>query len=153
MWVDIFKKSHFIPPPIDISPREPVLYELRVVVWNTENVLPKDWSRATNEEMSDIYVKGQVECVIAISLPILAQAQCWHAALFFIICTWQGLSVWHVAMQMASEWEESTENWCPLQVTNWHWKFQLEVCLSYQIHPCWKCHRRKEKGEHLVRFY
>ena len=63
MWVDIFKKSHYIPPPIDISPREPVLYELRVVVWNTEKVLPKDWSRATNEEMSDIYVKGQVECV------------------------------------------------------------------------------------------
>jgi hypothetical protein len=58
MWVDIFKKSNFIPPPVDISPRRPISYELRVIVWNTENVLPDETSIMTGEEMSDIYVKG-----------------------------------------------------------------------------------------------
>ena len=59
MWVDIFKKSNYIPPPVDISPRQPVEYELRVVVWSTENVLLDEISLATGEAMSDIYVKGQ----------------------------------------------------------------------------------------------
>ncbi len=58
MWVDIFKKSGFIPPPVDISLRKPVEYELRVTVWNTRNVYLRDISRATGEAMSDIYVKG-----------------------------------------------------------------------------------------------
>lgn len=58
MWVDIFEKSNFIPPPVDISPRKPVEYELRVVVWNTEDVLLDEISVATGEAMSDIYVRG-----------------------------------------------------------------------------------------------
>lgn len=58
MWIDIFRKSNSIPPPVDISPRQPVEYELRVVVWNTENVLLDEISLATGEAMSDIYVKG-----------------------------------------------------------------------------------------------
>ena len=60
MWVDIFKRSHYIPPPVDISPRKPVVYELRVIVWNTENVILDETSIVTGEDMSDIYVKGQV---------------------------------------------------------------------------------------------
>lgn len=58
MWVDIFEKSNFIPPPVDISPRKPVEYELRVVVWNTEDVILDEISNATGEAMSDIYVRG-----------------------------------------------------------------------------------------------
>ena len=63
MWVDIFKRRHYIPPPVDISPRKPVVYELRVIVWNTENVMT---SFVTGEDMSDIYVKGQVIAVCTV---------------------------------------------------------------------------------------
>ena len=58
MWVDIFQKSNFIRPPVDISPRKPVMCELRVVVWNTKDVLLDEKSFVTGEDMSDIYVKG-----------------------------------------------------------------------------------------------
>lgn len=43
---------------MDITLRNPLEYELRVVVWNTANVLLDEISLATGEEMSDIYVKG-----------------------------------------------------------------------------------------------
>eukprot|EP00731_Ephydatia_muelleri_P036905 Em0351g5a len=59
MWVDIFPKTGAnIPPPIDISPRKPEKYYLRIVVWNTKDVLLDEVSVATGEAMSDIYVKG-----------------------------------------------------------------------------------------------
>ncbi len=58
MWVDIFPKDTNIPPPVDISPRKPESYVLRIVVWNTKDVLLDETSTATGEDMSDIYVKG-----------------------------------------------------------------------------------------------
>eukprot|EP00731_Ephydatia_muelleri_P020356 Em0013g83a len=59
MWVDIIPKTGAnIPPPIDISPRKPEKYYLRIVVWNTKDVLLDEVSVATGEAMSDIYVKG-----------------------------------------------------------------------------------------------
>ena len=58
MWVDIFKKVDAIPPPVDISPRKPEKYALRIVVWNTKDVVLDEVSVATGEAMSDIYVKG-----------------------------------------------------------------------------------------------
>lgn len=58
MWVDIFPKDTNIPAPIDISPRQPEKYVLRIVVWNTSDVLLDETSVATGEDMSDIYVKG-----------------------------------------------------------------------------------------------
>lgn len=62
MWVDIFPKTGAnIPPPIDISPRKPEKYYLRIVVWNTKDVLLDEVSVATGEAMSDIYVKGCVD--------------------------------------------------------------------------------------------
>ncbi len=58
MWVDMFPKDANIPAPFNISPREPEKYVLRIVVWNTKDVLLDDNSGATGEDMSDIYVKG-----------------------------------------------------------------------------------------------
>ena len=61
MWVDMFKKADGVPPPppVDVSPRKPEKYVLRVVVWNTKDVQSADEvSLITGEAMSDIYVKG-----------------------------------------------------------------------------------------------
>ena len=46
--------------PWDISPRKPKRYELRVIIWNTDDVVLEDDSLLTGEKMSDIYVKGWV---------------------------------------------------------------------------------------------
>ena len=58
MWVDMFKKVDAVPPPVDVSPRKPEKYVLRIVVWNTKDVVLDEVSVATGEAMSDIYVKG-----------------------------------------------------------------------------------------------
>lgn len=60
MWVDIFPKlpNVIIPPKVDITPRKAEKYVLRIVVWNTSDVILDERSAVTGDDMSDIYVKG-----------------------------------------------------------------------------------------------
>uniref|UniRef100_G1RH00 Fer-1 like family member 4 (pseudo n=1 Tax=Nomascus leucogenys TaxID=61853 RepID=G1RH00_NOMLE len=61
MWIDIFPQDVPPPPPVDIKPRQPISYELRVVIWNTEDVVLDDVNPFTGEMSSDIYVKSWVK--------------------------------------------------------------------------------------------
>ena len=59
MWIDMFPIDELpLKPSIDITPQPPVDYELRVIVWNTEDVPLVDNQFLTGEKCSDIYVKG-----------------------------------------------------------------------------------------------
>uniref|UniRef100_A0A8C1KH58 Otoferlin n=2 Tax=Cyprinus carpio TaxID=7962 RepID=A0A8C1KH58_CYPCA len=59
LWVDMFPKDMPAPgPAIDISPRKPKKFELRVIVWNTDEVVLEDDDIFTGEKSSDIFVRG-----------------------------------------------------------------------------------------------
>ncbi|XP_068119730.1 fer-1-like protein 4 [Hyperolius riggenbachi] len=60
MWIDMFPNDVPAPPAVNIKPRAPVSYELRVIIWNTDNVILDDINPFTGEPSSDIYVKGWI---------------------------------------------------------------------------------------------
>ncbi|XP_056404371.1 fer-1-like protein 4 [Hyla sarda] len=61
MWIDMFPNDVPPPPTVNIKPREPVSYELRVIIWNTDDVILDDVNPFTGEPSSDIYVKGWIQ--------------------------------------------------------------------------------------------
>ncbi|XP_049327745.1 fer-1-like protein 4 [Astyanax mexicanus] len=61
MWIDMFPVDVPPPPPVNIKPRLPVSYELRVIIWNTDDVVLDDVNPFTGEPSSDIYVKGWIK--------------------------------------------------------------------------------------------
>ncbi|XP_051887398.1 fer-1-like protein 4 isoform X2 [Pristis pectinata] len=58
MWVDMFPVDLPAPPPVNIKPRQPISYELRVIIWNTDDVPLDDVNPLTGVRSSDIYIKG-----------------------------------------------------------------------------------------------
>ncbi|CAF1313663.1 unnamed protein product [Adineta steineri] len=61
MWLDFFPMSR--PPssaPIDITPPVPTPYQLRLTIWNTNDVELNDENFVTGEKTSDIYVKAWI---------------------------------------------------------------------------------------------
>ena len=63
MWVDVcpLSGSRAIMPPVDIVPRKPKSYELRVIVWNCEGVPLTEDSILLGARSSDIRFQGWVE--------------------------------------------------------------------------------------------
>uniref|UniRef100_A0A672T2U3 Fer-1-like protein 4 n=1 Tax=Sinocyclocheilus grahami TaxID=75366 RepID=A0A672T2U3_SINGR len=61
MWIDMFPVDVPPPPPVNIKPRLPESYELRVIIWNTDDVVLDDVNPFTGEPSSDIYVKGWIK--------------------------------------------------------------------------------------------
>ena len=59
MWVDMFPMDMPLPGlPVEVAPRKPISFELRVIIWNTDEVVLEDDAFFSGDKMSDIYVKG-----------------------------------------------------------------------------------------------
>lgn len=61
MWIDMFRVGQLPPKPaVNIAPPTSEEYEIRVIIWNTEDVPLVESQFLTGEKCSDIYVKGYV---------------------------------------------------------------------------------------------
>ncbi|XP_065652286.1 otoferlin isoform X6 [Hydra vulgaris] len=62
LWVDLFSMDGPSPgPAIDIAPRVPIAYELRCIIWNTEDVERTEFNFLFGQNTADIYVKGWIK--------------------------------------------------------------------------------------------
>ncbi|KAF7282748.1 hypothetical protein GWI33_002001 [Rhynchophorus ferrugineus] len=62
LWIDIFSRIEYpIPDRVNITPRKPISYELRVIIWNTSDVILEEDDIFTGEKKSDIYIKGWLD--------------------------------------------------------------------------------------------
>ncbi|MGH0182986.1 UNVERIFIED_CONTAM: hypothetical protein FKN15_010929 [Acipenser sinensis] len=97
MWIDMFPVDVPAPPPVNIKPRLPISYELRVIIWNTDDVFLEDVNPFTGALSSDIYVKGSL---LNSEKPGLAQVST-APGLFHSICSFltpPALLFWFFAM-------------------------------------------------------
>ncbi|XP_066944947.1 myoferlin-like isoform X4 [Macrobrachium rosenbergii] len=62
LWVDLFPANISpLPPAVDITPRQPQKYILRVVIYNVFEAPLQETSFVAKEKMSDVYVKGWLQ--------------------------------------------------------------------------------------------
>ena len=62
MWVDMFPMD--MPPPgpsLDISPRKPKKMELRIIIWNTDEVICEDDDVFTGNKRSQIQIQPVIK--------------------------------------------------------------------------------------------
>ena len=57
-WLEVRIINYDLGLPVDVSPRKPSAFELRVIIWNTDEVVLEDDAFFSGDKMSDIYVKG-----------------------------------------------------------------------------------------------
>ncbi|KNC25719.1 Gram-negative bacteria-binding protein 3, partial [Lucilia cuprina] len=57
LWIELYDGNLNIPPPIDITPQPPQIYELRVIIYNVTEVVLQE-KNIFGTAMSDIYIKG-----------------------------------------------------------------------------------------------
>lgn len=58
MWMEVLPKAVAHPQPLDISPRLPERYVLRVVVYKVTHVEISGDRSLLGQEMNDLYIKG-----------------------------------------------------------------------------------------------
>lgn len=58
MWIDIFHKETLPIYTVNVKPRKPEKFQLRVIVWNTDDVVLNDTNFLTGEASSDIFVRS-----------------------------------------------------------------------------------------------
>ena len=73
LWIDMFpldemtssqpqqqqqQQQYTLPEPVSVAPRQPKKFQLRCIVYNTEDVVLDDVNPVTGEKTSDIYVKA-----------------------------------------------------------------------------------------------
>ncbi|XP_071557570.1 otoferlin [Temnothorax nylanderi] len=62
IWIDMFRIGQLPPKPaVNITPPTSEEYEIRIIVWNTEDVPLTESQFLTGEKCSDIYVKGWIQ--------------------------------------------------------------------------------------------
>ena len=72
MWIDMFRVNELPPKPaVNIKPKPPEDYEIRVTIWNTEAVPLVENQFLTGEKSSDIYVKGLNTYMISESIILI----------------------------------------------------------------------------------